>query len=187
MRTVCRTQSGTSARGISRDRAARLQHELGDEPLEVGQDEQVGLVAGRDGAEVARPCQSAGFSVAQTSASSGGIADRDRVADHRVDVSVVGDVLGLAVVGAERDPAGPYSASSGSSACRFRAADASRISSHIPARSRSRPSSAVYASWSERMPAAAYAFRSRPSDARRVAVDVRRRARASRARSRRRR
>ena len=49
------------------------------------------------------------------------------------------------------------------SARRFRAALASRISSHIPALSRSRPSSAVNASWSERMPAAAYAFRSRPS------------------------
>ena len=57
---------------------------------------------------------------------------------------------------------GPYSASSGSRACRFRAAVASRISSHMPSRSRSRPSSTVYASWSERMPAAAYALRSRP-------------------------
>ena len=37
---------------------------------------------------------------------------------------------------------GPYSASRGSSACRLRAAVASRISSHMPARSRSRPSSA---------------------------------------------
>ena len=89
-------------------------------------------------------------------------AEGDRVAHHRVDVAVVRDVLGLAVVGAERDPPGPYSASSGRSACRFRAAVASRISSHIPARSRSRPSSAVYASWSERMPAAAYAFSARP-------------------------
>ena len=58
---------------------------------------------------------------------------------------------------------GPNSATSGTSARRFLAAEASRISSHIPARSRSRPSSAVYASWSERTPAAAYACRSRPS------------------------
>ena len=50
---------------------------------------------------------------------------------------------------------GPYSSTSGSSAWRLRAIDASRISSHIPARSRSRPSSAVSASWSERIPAAA--------------------------------
>ena len=58
---------------------------------------------------------------------------------------------------------GPYSASSGSKAWRLRAADASRIKSHMPARRRSRPSSTVYASWSERMPAATYAFSSRPS------------------------
>ena len=58
---------------------------------------------------------------------------------------------------------GPYSASSGRSACRLRAAEPSRIRSHMPARSRSRPSSTVYASWSERMPAAAYAISERPS------------------------
>ena len=58
---------------------------------------------------------------------------------------------------------GPYSSASGISACRLRAADASRISSHIPARSRSRPSSSVAASWSERIPAAAYAFSRRPT------------------------
>ena len=67
---------------------------------------------------------------------------------------------------------GPNSVTSGASARRFRAAEASRISSHIPARSRSRPSSAVYASWSERIPAAAYACRSRPSTPGRVPVDV---------------
>ena len=50
---------------------------------------------------------------------------------------------------------GPNSATSGTSARRFRAAEASRIRSHIPARSRSRPSSAVKASWSEPIPAAA--------------------------------
>ncbi len=49
----------------------------------------------------------------------------------------------------------PNSCTSGSSAWRFRAIDASRINSHMPARRRSRPSSAVSASWSERMPAAA--------------------------------
>ncbi len=54
MRTVCRTQSGTSARGISAAGCAALQHRLRDEPLEVGQDQQVGLVAGRDRAEVHR-------------------------------------------------------------------------------------------------------------------------------------
>ena len=38
---------------------------------------------------------------------------------------------------------GPNSATSGSRSWRLRAADASRISTHIPARSRSRPSSTV--------------------------------------------
>ena len=57
---------------------------------------------------------------------------------------------------------GPNSATSGTSARRFRATDASRISTHMPARSRSRPSSSVYASWSDRMPAAAYACKCLP-------------------------
>ena len=39
-----------------------------------------------------------------TRASSGGIAERDGVSHHRVDVTVVRDVLRFAVVGAERDP-----------------------------------------------------------------------------------
>ena len=56
---------------------------------------------------------------------------------------------------------GPNSRTSGNSATRLRAAEASRISSHMPARRRCRPSSAVYASWSERIPAAAYALRAR--------------------------
>ena len=42
-----------------------------------------------------------------TSASSGAMPARDRLAHHPVDVAVVGDVLRVAVVGAERDPAGP--------------------------------------------------------------------------------
>ena len=54
----------------------------------------------------------------------------------------------------------------------MRAIDASRISSHMPARSRSRPSSTVSASWSERMPAAAYACSCAPRTPGRVAVDV---------------
>src|SRR5919206_303541 len=58
---------------------------------------------------------------------------------------------------------GPNSCTSGRSARRLRAIDASRISSHIPARNRSRPSSTVSASWSERMPDATYAFSSLPS------------------------
>ena len=56
----------------------------------------------------------------------------------------------------------PYSSTSGRRSTRFRAIDASRISSHMPARSRWRPSSTVSASWSERMPEAAYAFSALP-------------------------
>ena len=48
MRIVCRTQSGTSARGISATGRAGLQHELGHEALEVGEQQQVG--AGSPGA-----------------------------------------------------------------------------------------------------------------------------------------
>ena len=74
-------------------------------------------------------------------------AERDRIAHDRVDVAVVGDVLGLAVVGAERDPVRAVLGERAAAArCRFRALEASRISSHIPARRRSRPSSAVAAS-----------------------------------------
>ena len=40
-------------------------------------------------------------------ASAGVDAGRDRVAHHAVDVPAVDDVLRVAVVGAERDPAGP--------------------------------------------------------------------------------
>ena len=58
---------------------------------------------------------------------------------------------------------GPYSTASGRSAFRLRAIEASRIRSHIPARSRSRPSSAVRHSWSERMPDAAYAWSPLPT------------------------
>ena len=99
-------------------------------------------------------------------------ARRDGLPHHPVDVAVVGDVLRVAVVRAERDPAGPNSSTSGSRSSRFRAIDASRIRSHIPARRRSRPSSTVSASWSEPMPAAAYACSSLPRTPGRVAVDV---------------
>ena len=60
------------AAGSRRRGAPALQHELGHERLEVGEEQQVGLVAGRDRAEVAQPVPGgAGFSVAITSASSG--------------------------------------------------------------------------------------------------------------------
>ena len=187
-RTVCRTHSGTSACGISATGRPALSTSVGHEPLEVGEQQQVGLVARRDRAEVGRARAKRGVQRRADERVLGRDPGRDRVAHHRVDVPVVGDVLRLAVVGAERDPArAVLRRRSGSSACRFRAAEASRISSHIPARSRSRPSSAVYASWSERMPAAAYALSVAAEHAGRVAVDVLARARASPARARRRR
>ena len=67
---------------------------------------------------------------------------------------------------------GPYSATSGRSAVRLRAIDASRIRSHMPARSRSRPSSTVSISWSERIPAADIRLQLLAEDAGRVTVDV---------------
>ena len=53
------------------------------------------------------------------------------------------------------------------------AIDASRISSHMPARMRSRPSSAVSASWSEEMPARCVRLEREADEARRVTVHVR--------------
>ena len=57
---------------------------------------------------------------------------------------------------------GPSSRASGISSRRLRAPVASRTRSHIPARSRSRPSSIVVDSWSLPMPAAAYAWSAAP-------------------------
>ena len=155
IRTDWRTHSGTSRPEDLADRLPRLQHELGPEGLEVGQDEQVGLVAGRD----APRCESRARSPGSASRDERVLrrdADRDRLAHHAVDVAVVADVVRVAVVGAERDPRRARTrARAGASAVRFRAIDASRMSSQMPARSRSRPSSSVSASWSERIPAAA--------------------------------
>ena len=67
---------------------------------------------------------------------------------------------------------GPKRRTSSSSACRLRAVEASRSSTHIPRRRFSSASSHVVASWSERMPAATYASSTRPDDAGRVPVDV---------------
>ena len=54
IRTVWRTQSGTSARGISATGRPAFSTVSGTKALEVGQHEQVGVVAGRDRAEVSR-------------------------------------------------------------------------------------------------------------------------------------
>ena len=54
-RIVFFTHSGhVRARDLG-DRRARLQDDVGDETLEVGEEQQVGLVAGRDRAEVVEP------------------------------------------------------------------------------------------------------------------------------------
>ena len=106
-RTVCRTQSGTSGARDLVDGPAALQHELRHEALEVGEHEQVGLVAGRDRAEVREAVPGRRVERRHDERVLGRDAGRDRVAHHRVDVPVVGDVLRLAVVGAERDPRRP--------------------------------------------------------------------------------
>jgi hypothetical protein len=84
--------------------AAGLQHQLRIELDEVGEEQQVGLVAGRDGAVLAQPVPERRVQRREDER----ILDRDprgdRAAHHRVDVSLGGHVLRLAVVGAERHP-----------------------------------------------------------------------------------
>ena len=87
------------------DRAAALEHEVGREALEVGQQEQVGLVARRDRAEVVEPVPLGGVERRHHDRVLRRDPERDRLAHHPVDVAVLGDVLGIAVVGAEGDPA----------------------------------------------------------------------------------
>ncbi len=106
MRIVCRTQSGTLARGPLGDRRTVLQHQFRHEALEVGQDEQVGAVAGRDRAETLQPVPQRGIERRADQRVLRRDPVRDRVPHHPVDVAVVGDVLRLSVVGAERDPPG---------------------------------------------------------------------------------
>ena len=53
-RTVCRTQSGTCAARNVLERPTALEDDVGHEPLEVGQDEEVGDVPGSDGAVLRR-------------------------------------------------------------------------------------------------------------------------------------
>ena len=83
----------------------RGQHDVGDEPLEIGQHEQVGPVGGGHGAEARKsvPCRR----VQGCHHERIGRVDAlgDGVADERVHMPVGGDVLRVAVVGAERDPA----------------------------------------------------------------------------------
>ena len=89
------------------DRQARLEHRLRQEPLEIGQEQEIGLVAGRDRAEVRQAVPRRRVQRGAHERILGRDPGRDRIAHHPVDVAVVGDVLRLAVVGAERDAAGP--------------------------------------------------------------------------------
>ena len=84
----------------------RLQRELGLEPFQVGQQQQVGLVAGRDRAEMPEAVPRRRVDRRQHDGVLRSDARGDRLAHHPVDVAVLGDVLGIAVVGAERDPGG---------------------------------------------------------------------------------
>ena len=89
------------------DRLAALQHELRHEALEVAEQQQVGLAPGRDRAEMVEPVVVRGVVRRHHERVLGRDAELDRVAHHRVDVPVLGDVLRLAVVGAERDAVRP--------------------------------------------------------------------------------
>ena len=88
------------------DRHAALEDGVRREADEIGEQEQVGLVAGRDGAEPVEPVPLRRVEGGHHERILGRDARRDGVAHHPVDVAVVGDVLGVAVVGAERHPAG---------------------------------------------------------------------------------
>ena len=88
-------------------RLAGLEDELGLEALEVGQEQDVGLVAGRDRAELREAVPEARVERGHDERVLGRRSLRDRLAHHRVDVAVLGDVLGLAVVRAEREPVRP--------------------------------------------------------------------------------
>ena len=105
MRTVCLTQSGTSGRAISPSGRPRLSTSSGSKRLEVGEQQQVGLVAGRDRAEVREPVPGRRVERRASRARPRARCRPRPRAHHRVDVALVGDVLRLAVVGAERHPA----------------------------------------------------------------------------------
>ena len=89
------------------DVPAGLEHELRLEPLQVGDDEHVGLVAGRERPEIAEPVPGRAVQRGHDERILGRDAARDRLAHHAVDVALGHDVLGLAVVGAEREAVRP--------------------------------------------------------------------------------
>ena len=93
--------------GDLRRRPSALQHGVGHERLEIGEDEEIGAVARGDRAEVLQAVPGRGAVRCADERVFGRDSERDGVAHHRVDVAVVRDVLRLAVVGAERDPPRP--------------------------------------------------------------------------------
>ena len=84
------------------DRTAALQHEVGTEALQIREHEQIGLVAGSDRAEVAQSVPECRVQRREHDSVLGSDPGLDRLTHHAVDVSVVDDVVGIAVVRAER-------------------------------------------------------------------------------------
>ena len=106
MRTVCRTQSGISTRGHVLDRRPRFSTVVRREAHEVREDEQVGLSSpGAIAPCRAKPVPQRGMERRHQQSVLGRDPGGDRLPHHPVDVAVVRDVLRVAVVGAERDPA----------------------------------------------------------------------------------
>ena len=98
---------GHLGRGHVVDASAALENELREERLEIGQEQEVADVPGRDGSVLREPVPERGMEGRHQDRVRRVDSSRDSVAHHAVHVAVVGDVLGVAVVGAERDPVRP--------------------------------------------------------------------------------
>ena len=103
LRTECLTHSGTSGSGspppAGRPSASALARTAPGRAGAAGRPGSPGAIAPRCQSR----CQVAGLIVASTTRVLGRDARGDRLAHHPVDVAVLGDVLRVAVVGAERD------------------------------------------------------------------------------------
>ena len=88
------------------ERATALQHRVGHESLQVGKQEEVGDVSGGEGAMPVEPMPDGGMERGHQERVRRLDPGGDGVSHHPVDVPPVDDVLGVPVVGAERDPAG---------------------------------------------------------------------------------
>ena len=98
---------GHLGRGHVVDAPAALENEVREERLEIGQEQEVADETGRDGSVVREPVPERGMEGRHQDRVRRVDSRGDRVAHHAVHVAVVGDVLGVAVVGAERDPVRP--------------------------------------------------------------------------------